>query len=40
MKKEYLHTGLIALAAFVIVAFIQKEMAIPVIGKYLPKASA
>jgi len=38
MKKEYLVTAAVALAAFAVVAFVQqKVMAVPVIGGYLPK---
>lgn len=39
MNKEVIHTALIALAAFVVVAAIQdKVFKIPVIGDYLPGA--
>ena len=38
MSKEIIHTALIALAAFAIVAFVQDKYAIPVIGDYLPGA--
>lgn len=40
MNKQVMHTALIAVAAFAIVAFVQKQYAIPVVGAYLPKASA
>lgn len=40
MKKEYLVTAGVALAAFAIVALIQSKMTLPVVGAYLPKASA
>jgi preprotein translocase subunit SecY len=39
MPKEYAITALIALAAFGIVAYVQKNVVeIPVVGKYLPTA--
>lgn len=39
MSKEVIHTALIALAAYVVVAVVQdKMMKIPVIGDYLPGA--
>jgi hypothetical protein len=38
MSKAQLHTALIALAAFAVVAFVQqKVMAVPVVGGYLPR---
>lgn len=38
MNKAYIHTALIALAAYALVALVQqKVMAIPVVGAYLPK---
>lgn len=41
MNKAMIHTGLIALAAFAIVAAVQKHaMQIPVIGPYLPGGAA
>ena len=40
MSKEVRHTALIALAAFAAVAFVQSQFAIPVVGKYLPGATA
>jgi hypothetical protein len=40
MNKQVLHTALIAIAAFAAVALVQKQFAIPVVGGYLPKASA
>lgn len=39
MNKAVIHTALIALAAFAVVAIVQdKVMKIPVIGDYLPGA--
>lgn len=38
--NAYLKTAGVALAAFAVVAMIQSQMAIPVVGKFLPKASA
>lgn len=38
MNKAHLHTALIALAAYAVVALIQQNFAIPVVGAYLPKA--
>lgn len=38
MNKAHLNTALVALAAFAVVAFVQRSvMAIPVVGDYLPK---
>lgn len=39
MSKEVMHTALIALATFAVVAAVQKSFAIPVVGAYLPKAA-
>lgn len=36
----YVKTGLIAVAAFAVVALINSSVAIPVVGAYLPKKSA
>ncbi len=37
MSKEVMHTALIALAAFAVVAFVQKGVfQLPVVGPYLP----
>ncbi len=38
MNKAVIHTALIALATYAIVAAVQKSFAIPVVGDYLPKA--
>lgn len=39
MSKEVIHTALIALAAFAVVAAVQKHVfEIPAIGAYLPSA--
>lgn len=38
MSKEVIHTALIAIAAYAIVAAVQKQFDIPVVGAYLPKA--
>lgn len=37
MSKEVLHTALIAIAAYVVIAAVQKQYEIPVVGGYLPK---
>jgi hypothetical protein len=40
MNKQVLHTALIAVAAFAVVAVIQKKvMQLPVVGPYLPGAA-
>jgi hypothetical protein len=39
MSKEVIHTALIALAAFAVVAMVQSKFAIPVIGDYLPQSA-
>jgi hypothetical protein len=36
----YVKTGLIALAAYAVAALVNSSVSIPVVGKYLPKASA
>lgn len=36
MKKEYVHTAIIALAAFAVCKLVQSSFPIPVIGAYLP----
>lgn len=36
----YLKAGLIAVAAYAVVALVQSQVSIPVVGKYLPKASS
>lgn len=36
----YVKTGLIAIAAFAVVAMVNSTVAIPVVGPYLPKKSA
>jgi hypothetical protein len=36
----YVKTGLIAVAAFAVVAMINSSVAIPVLGPYLPKKTA
>ncbi len=38
MNKAVIHTALIALAAYAVVAFVQDKYEIPVVGKYLPGA--
>lgn len=38
--NAYLKTAGVALAAFAVIALVQSQMTIPVVGKYLPKASA
>ncbi len=35
-----MHTALIALAAYAVCAMVQSTFAVPVLGAYLPKASA
>lgn len=40
MKKEYIHTALIALAAFAICKYTQKVLPIPIVGAYLPGGGA
>lgn len=35
--KAYLKTAAVALAAYAVVAMIQRTVAIPVVGAYLPK---
>ncbi len=38
MTKAHLNTALVALAAFAVASFIQRNvMAVPVVGDYLPK---
>lgn|GEM_PF-4394248 len=38
ISKAHLMTGLVALAAFAAVAFVQRKfMAVPVVGEYLPR---
>lgn len=38
MSKEVMHTALIALAAYVVVAAVQQHVfQVPVLGAYLPK---
>lgn len=40
MSKEVIQTALIAVAAFAVIAVVQKNMfAIPVVGEYLPGGS-
>ena len=39
MSKEVIHTALIALAAFAVVAMVQSKFPIPVIGDYLPQSA-
>lgn len=37
MSKAHINTALVALAAFAVVSFVQRNvMAVPVIGQYLP----
>ena len=40
ISKPMLQTAAVALAAFAVVAFVQSMVTVPVVGKYLPKASA
>lgn len=35
--KAYLKTAAVALAAYAVVAMLQSQMTIPVVGKYLPR---
>jgi len=38
MTKAHFHTALVALAAYAVVAFVQRSViAVPVVGDYLPK---
>jgi hypothetical protein len=38
MTKAHFHTALVALAAFAVASFVQRNvMAVPVVGDYLPK---
>jgi hypothetical protein len=39
MSKEVIHTALIALAAYAVVAMVQSKFEIPVVGAYLPQAA-
>lgn len=39
MSKEVIHTALIALAAYAVVAMVQSKFTIPVVGDYLPQAA-
>lgn len=40
MNKKHLYTAVTILAVYAVVAAVQKSFPIPVIGPYLPKASA
>ncbi len=37
--KAYMKTAAVALAAYAVVAMIQSQMTLPVVGKFLPKAN-